>query len=396
MNYRNIYFFCFFLFFSGSVWSQRQPLSRQDSALILNYREGYTVNVNKGDKRGASDFLNKIALTYWNHNQYSESIKEYENSLKLNEELANENGIAMISNNLGMLYADIKKYNQSVAFFNRTLAGRRSQKEKIGVISALINLSVVYNNLQKFDSSIVNLEEALTYARELNDPRQMKSCYGMLSETYEKRGDVEKSFQYFELYKTFHEMVQGKREAQYIQSAKEATLRAQLAEAEKRNKELEIFAKNKKIEEKEEEIDSYEFANEKMFSILSEQDMLLKVAEQEAELKELRIKDAQIIAQRNAERVTTTRIYFIGVFILITSVALLIYRNNRQKKKANLELKEQNAQILAQKELLETQSAKLNLAYKEINIKNKKITKSINYASRIQSTMLNKEVKGSI
>lgn len=368
--------------------AQRQPLARQDSALLIKYREGYEARKASGDLRGASDFLNKIALTFWNHNQYPEAIKEYENSLKLNEELGNENGIAMISNNLGMLYADIKDYDKSIQSFNRTLAGRRSQKEKIGIISALINRSVVFNNRSQFDSSIISLEEALTLAREMNDEKQMKSCYGMLSETYEKQGDVEKSFQYFELYRTFHKMVQRKREAKFQQTAEEANLRAKLAEFEKRNKELEVIAKEKQLEEKKEELDNYEFANEQIFSLLSEKEIRLKVVEQEAELKELRLKEAEIVAQRNEERATTIRNYFIGVFILIATVTLLIYRNNRQKKKANEELTIQNGKILNQKEELVARGLKLNNANKLISIKNKKITNSINYARRIQSAML--------
>ncbi len=48
----------------------------------------------------------------------------------------------------------------------------------------------------------------LGLAQEMNDIEQMRSCYGMLAETYEKAGNGEKKIYYFNLYKTFHELVQ--------------------------------------------------------------------------------------------------------------------------------------------------------------------------------------------
>ena len=71
----------------------------------------------------------------------------------------------------------------------------------LGIISALINMSVVHNNLKEYDKSVIKLTEALDIAREMNDAKQMFSCYGMLSETYEKKGDIENSIKYYNLFR---------------------------------------------------------------------------------------------------------------------------------------------------------------------------------------------------
>ena len=105
-----------------------------------------------------------------------------------------------------------------------------NKKEKIGIISAQINLSVVYNNLGRHDEAAQGLEEALSLAREMNDPVQMRSCYGLLSETYEKAGDLDKSLQYFNLYRTFHEMIQREEVADLKEVIKEEQVQKELAE----------------------------------------------------------------------------------------------------------------------------------------------------------------------
>ncbi|HEY6160664.1 MAG TPA: SpoIIE family protein phosphatase, partial [Bacteroidia bacterium] len=92
-------------------------------------------------------------------------------------------------------------------------------------------------------------------------------------------------------------------------------------------------------------------------------------AQYESEKKELLISaQAEKLAHEQ-----NFRIYLIAFCVLIAAFAFVLLRGNVQKKKAN---------------------EKLSLAYREIEIKNKDITDSINYSKRIQDAILPaKEVK---
>ncbi|MCP4456561.1 MAG: tetratricopeptide repeat protein [Cytophagales bacterium] len=149
--------------------------------MVVKYLNKYEnqLNVEKNIKE-ASRHLNETAFLYWEHNQYHMAIKYYEMSLELNRQIGNENGLAMLHNNLGMLNSDVENYKKSHEYFNKTLAARRAMKESAGIISALINMTIVLNHLNRFDESAAGLEEALVLAREMNDPQQMKSCYGTI------------------------------------------------------------------------------------------------------------------------------------------------------------------------------------------------------------------------
>jgi len=175
---------------------------------------------NEGQFKESSRYFNQAAVICWEQKNYQKAIQYYENSLRLNTLLNNQHGITGINTNLGMIYADMGEYEKSLSCFNKSLSAKKAAKDKYGAIGTLINISIVLNNLKRYDKSIINLEEALVLAREINDADQMKSCYGMLSETYEKAGNQEKMMEYFKYYRSFHEMVQKEKEEILTQKEK--------------------------------------------------------------------------------------------------------------------------------------------------------------------------------
>jgi len=188
--------------------------------------------IKAGDKKEESRYYDQIGLIYWEHNYYTLAKKKKKKSLKLNTQLNNESGSSMINHNLGMIYADKANYEKSLDYFQKALNYRRMVRDKTGTIMVLINTSVTLNNLKRYDESIKNLNEALSLAREMNDMEQMKSCYGMLSETYEKAKQSDKAYYYFGLYKTFHEQLQMQKVKTVEENIKETQLQLKLTETE--------------------------------------------------------------------------------------------------------------------------------------------------------------------
>ena len=78
----------------------------------------------------------------------------------------------------------------------------------------------------------------------------------------------------------------------------------------------------------------------------------------------------------------------IGVIILMLIIGLIVIRTSRLRKRTNKELKEKNLEINQQKEEIITQNEVLHNQNIKIEKSHKKITDSINYASRIQEAML--------
>lgn len=156
-------------------------LTANDSVKISSYLQEASQKKTIRDWRGASDVINKAALTYWNAREFQKAIDLFHQSLALNRLIDNQSGIYGINNNLAFLHADLQQYDSSVYYFTKVLEGRRRQQVTEPIISALINLSVVYNKLKRFEESIKVLEEALEIARSQNNLERMRTCYGLPS-----------------------------------------------------------------------------------------------------------------------------------------------------------------------------------------------------------------------
>lgn len=341
---RVIYFIL--ILFSFSIFGQQHPLSKSDSGIIHQNLEKYDFLLKKPDVRGASGALNDIAFVFWNNNHYQSAADYYEKSLVLNEQVANENGVAMINNNLGMLYADLGEYEKSLKSFTKTLAARRAVKSEVGVISALVNISVVLNNLERYEESVVNLSEALDISRELYDINQMRSVYGMLSETYEKMGQVEESLKYFELYKTFHEEIQRETVKSINKVLEQERLQKEVVEAENVQKENELLRKKLEIYEK-------DSLNQELYADLTRNEIAIQLLEKEKESSELEAATQEL---KNQQLTNEKKNFMILAIIIISSIliisALVLY-NLRRTKRYAAKLREKNIAIELQRVELE-------------------------------------------
>lgn len=376
----------------GFAQMEKYPLSRQDSASFLQYDSITALRINEKRYKEATRYLNLSAMIFWEHNHFQKAIEYYEKSLKYNQQLQNENGIAMINNNLAMIYADVQNYQQSLTYFQKTLAARRAQKEKIGIISALVNMSVVLNNMHQYQQSISAMKEALDIAREMNDPNQMKSCYGMLSETYEKAGISDTAMYYFDLYRTFHEMVQEKKVKKTRLELENERLRRELVEAENQKQELEILQKNIEINQKEEKIEKFSAKTDSLRKNLTKKELALRVIKNENRINELEIEKERQQMEADRKLNLYTIVGLILFLILIGGFAILLWFRNREKRITNTKLSEQNAKIIMQSEEIRTQTEQLKITYDQLEQKNEQITSSIQYAKLIQNAMLNKKI----
>ena len=316
-----------------------------------------------GDRRSASDYLNQAAFIEWEKKNYQQAITYFEKSIQLNEGLGNDNGVMMINNNLGMLYDDLGNFEKALFYFKQTLEGRRAANNREGIVSGLVNLSVVSNNLKKYRESISYLNEALDLAREKNDIIQMRSCYGMLAETYEKSGDTKNALYYFEFYRSFHEMIQKDKEKNLRNEAENIELRNRLLEFEKKNQELALLSKDKILDEKETQLQQVDLSNQELLSKASKQDLIIaylkkeaEVKEKDAEIKNLKLKEHEVMLEKN-NNYFTLLILIISLLLLISAI---LFGNYLNKRRINKQLEQKNDEILVQSEKLKEANEEVN------------------------------------
>jgi len=380
---------CYIFIFCGLICKDvkaQEVLTTENGLKIVveEYLQRADKLYNQGDKKEATKCLNDLANAYWEKKQYNKAIDLFLKSIVINKELDNQSGIASIYSNMGMIDADMANYQSSSDYFTKSIEIRKRLKEKQTLISTYINLSVSLNNLKKYDESAKSLENALNIALEMNSTEDMKSCYGMLAETYQKSGNNEKMMSYYKLYQSFTDLVENQKQEKTKEQFQDMQLKAQLAEMDKRNQELELSYKNRELEEKDKAFIGIDTTYKRLLENYSRKQLMIEIINQKSKIKDLDL-------AREKERIKKDRMIFIVLaFAIIIGLLFLIYIfiEYRQKKRSNILLISQNAEINQQKKQITEQRDKIEESLSVISKKNKDITSSIRYAKIIQEALL--------
>jgi len=295
----------------------------------------------------AATLLSKCGYYLVSNNYKKEAISYYEQLLSINQQLGNKKGILNTYNTIGMLYFDIDEYEKCISNLQKALQLMKQLGNSVEEqISTLTNISIAYQSLKKYNESNKIIEEAVELAKNINDLKLLRRCYGILYENYEKLGEHDKSYRYFELYSSIdkeikkREMQQVKEEAQMVVSKVEAEKK--LTEEELKNKQQALVQTTDSLKKIEKLTREQQLEIEVKNAQLREKDALLR-------LKNLRIKTITI-----------------GLIVVILfSIILTIL---------TIKLRIANQKIKSQRDLLDLQ--------------NKNITASIRYAMTIQQAML--------
>jgi CheY-like chemotaxis protein/serine phosphatase RsbU (regulator of sigma subunit) len=295
----------------------------------------------------------KLGYLYKEKNDISSSIRNFQKAIKSNEDLGNVSAIKNICENIGMIYAETADFDQALVYFKKSLRMSEKQGKTTDIISELINISQILQNQKNYSESNQNLEKAVSMSQEISDFTSLKNCYLLFSENYELLGMSDKSKEYFDLAASLKSHLQ-KEEIKKFES------RTKMAEAESFAKDVEIKSKDQKIE-----------------SITKEQQLTLDLLKKEKELSELRKKES-LAKERNTQIIILS---LSAILILVSLSLFFIFKQLREKKRANRMLERSNQQIIEEKKKTEEQR---DIA----NNQKKKITDSIYYAKRIQSAVL--------
>ena len=385
MDKKFYFLFVFLVFFSYFSFSQDNlrplPLSHSDSSKIFLHDSLYRYYSRLGDYREASQHLDEIALIFWRHNLFDQAIKYYKKSIQLNEKIQNYDGIAKINTNLALIYFDKGQFDSAYKYFDNTLSVRRALDQKVGIISALINQSVVLNKLGKYKKSVQKLNEALTLARELNDMKQMRSCYGMLAETYQKAGNADSAMYYYKYFKTFNDYLTRQEVSKTrAELEKEAALR-KVAELEALTKELLLKQKERELGRTRRQLAELTREQQRLYDSLSKKELVLKVTEQQSRITSL---ENQVLRREQKKKNIILLMSFLIILILAVFGGLLVFFYRKQRI-LNKIISEKNELISQQKEELE-------VYVRMLEEQNQRIKDSINYAQGLQKAIFSRNL----
>lgn len=347
-----------FLSIPHAIYSQE--IRESDRQKITEYKNQIETAQRNNNRAKELEYSNKLAFVYWQNEMNQEAIQYFERCMEINQEKGNKNGIKLISYYLGMIHSEINQYSKSIEYFKKGIQISKEMDLKSSEVQGLLNLAQTYNNMQDYGSSNQYANEALVKAKELNNLKFIRSCYGLLSENHKNMGNSEKSIKYFDLFSSIDKHIKN----QEITEIKKET-QNELTEAKSKQEKTEKELKN--------EIDRRKMTEDS----LERAEQISRERQMQLEMKELDLKKKQ--AQLKLEKTLRNSLIF-GIILtgIFTLLLLFFYR---QKKKANALLSEQNEKINKQNIQIQEQRDRLE-------IQNSKLNDSINYAENIQTAIL--------
>ncbi|MDD5361925.1 MAG: tetratricopeptide repeat-containing sensor histidine kinase [Ignavibacteria bacterium] len=335
------------------------------------------------DKEGISRCYNNLGLIYTAQGSYAKAIDAHMKSLKLAEETFDKKLISTSYNNLGLLYNEQNNYDKAEDYFDIAYSICKELNDKPGLAKLLNNLGTLHIGRREFDSAEFYLKQSFTIADEIGDKLVSSKCliniglihneyhdYAVSKEYYLKAFDIMKDIDdktgistvYINLGTLSLEQKNYKEAIEYLEKGLRiskdigalnnlnrvyenlSTVYMGMGDYRKAFEYYKLFKEtgdslfNENVSAQIKQIESRYTTDKQQMEI----DNLNK--EKEINDRELAVKEKEVIRQRNIIYI------FLIVFVIVATLSLLLYRENRIKKKTNAILTKRNFEIHQQNE----------------------------------------------
>jgi serine phosphatase RsbU (regulator of sigma subunit) len=288
----------------------------------------------------------------------------------------------IIMNSLGSCYRALAEYDKALGYYQRSEAlTEKNDKDRLHPLYS--NMAALYEAQKQYRTSLYYELRSYEYAKKLDNPEELLNSYQNLVVMYAHLNMGDSANYFFTKYKEATDTVNQMQNAKYVMEI------GTKYETEKKENQIKLLAKDKelqdlKIMEQLNEINSKEIeARQKENEIkLLNQDKDLKaiVLQQEIVNKQKKEKENELLNTQNKlslqtiQQQRTITYFIIAGLLLVSGMAFFVFRGLKMQRKANYIISLQKTEVEHQKHLVEE--------------KQKEIIDSINYAKRIQTTLL--------
>ena len=299
-----------------------------DAKAVDYYNKALEMNSALNDKNGIAIDLYNIALVYSNQHKYKEALAYHFKCLQLKLEIKDSAGIAYSYSGIGAIYGYMHNYDSAINYQLRSMKIRTQISDKAGMVSSYGDLGESYKRTGHFPEAEAYLKKSEQLAKEINLKEDLKQTYLMLSSLYDTTKQFQQAFNYAQLYNNLKDSLVN--------------------------------------EDKSKEIGKLEAK--------ADYDKQLALQQADADKQAL-------LADANSKKQKLTIIFIGAIALAVAIIAIIILRSLRVTRKQKALIESQKAIVEEQKILVEQQKA-------IVEEKNKDITDSIHYASRIQQALL--------
>lgn len=351
----------------GNIYMQMKDINRATD----DYEAGYLLAEKNNDDISKQRALASLSAASRMAGDKAASLDQILRSIKMAEKLQDKAALASLYLAAGNTYTTLNNTSESLDFYKKAFALQQYISQPVVKMSVLGNIAKCFTRLKEFDSATTYSLLRLNIASSLKDAMAIAATYIDLGDIAVTKNDNVRAIDYYQQALATYEQKQQAAEMTRVYNAlASANLKIkQFAKAEdyllksyalqskgidKGSKRYTDYLLSKVYEETGEMDNARRFRNEylalggetmnaetelKINKLQSEYEIskredALTLAAKEQQVKELQLKQTQL-------RLWTS----IAVMALLFVVALIMYRNYRQKVKTALELQQKNERI---------------------------------------------------
>lgn len=302
----------------------------------------------------AADAANDIGRIYYNMENYGEALRYFDKALNYFTANKDEQRQGGVFNNIALIYYELDSIDLAVEFYNKALVIKEKYGGKLDMATIYHNLGLVYMHTNQVDLAVENLESSKKIFIEMGYDRYAVNTTNNIGRAYFRDGRYDEALKYF---------------AEGLEGAKK--LNSAFLIMDNYKYQADCYARLNNYKE------AYAYSNEyyNLKDSLLNLDKEKELAEIHARYEnEIREQENELLKNENKAKAATIKMQYILVigiliiFMLVGVLAIIYYRGNESKKKANQLLHAQKAEIQEKNDVL----SKLN---NEITVQNNAIKK---------------------
>jgi signal transduction histidine kinase len=375
---------------------------------LNNFEKAKQVLERINDKDGMALLLRYRGRMYIDEGKYTESLDDNLKAIKLAEEVGDIRLAIDVKSNVGYLYNVIGDYTKAIPYYTDALNQSKKIGYKSGISSSYNAMGKTYKTQGNYAEALAAYQKGLEIDLELKRPESIAIAYGNIGDVYERMANYPEAFKNINKFLSFYkskpkaedrkswgEWLLGRaflhsgnadsglyygnhslmlaRQAKYRQYLREVTQLIAESAAQLKNYDTAY---------------SYLLLSTHYKDSLNGEEMSRKTAMLQTNF-ELDKKQAEIELQKAENR--KERAFLVMVLGGLASaiiLAVILYRNNRQKQKANILLQKQKKEIDKKAEELALQKDNLEQSYRNVELLGdigRKITSSLSVETIIST-----------
>ncbi len=415
----------------------------KDYAGALHYNQLLFEALQSKQNRGEMSVVkNNMAYNLTKLGDYENALLAYQEAIEYGKQAGIPDAyLARLYSNTGICYQNMNSSSQAITWFQQALLHLQAP-ENAGERSRIENLvALIYFHEGDLYNAGFFSRNSIGSAQIAHDPDRLSECYLTYSRIVREGNDPVRALEYYEKYLAIRDSLQLEKKVEeqelaqkrYLLEKSEKELKLQLKE--KQVKELAIQQLTLQLEKEEQEKELLKKENDlqlleqerlrqslvitRQQHAAEKQERENRLLEQEKRITDLRLEQEVRVKKEQEQEITlleqqkqldklelnrqkAAKKALILIIVLVILVALLTLismittrRKNqllaRQKKEIqekNTDLEQKNEEIIAQRDEIEAQRNLLFDQKNEIEQYNLEIRESIEYAKRIQTSML--------